>query len=62
MLVEAIKQQAERFLHISSNFYHLVWIELSERFASIALYKDSADVALEIFEVAITEAESEGLD
>ena len=50
VLVEAIKQQAERFLHISSNFYHLVWIELSERFASIALYKDSADVALEIFE------------
>lgn len=45
-VVAAIKDQAERFLHISSDFYHRSWIELSERLASIAPFKGPARVFL----------------
>ena len=30
-VVEAIKKQAERFLHISSDFYHPIWVEFAEK-------------------------------
>jgi len=46
IVVEAIKQQAERFLHISSDFFHPVWIEYSERLAAIAPFKESAKIFL----------------
>ena len=62
MVIETIKQQVELFPHLSSDLYHPVWIELSERVATIAPYKDSAIEAIEIIEVAITEAEREGID
>jgi 4-aminobutyrate aminotransferase-like enzyme len=35
-VVKAIQDQATRFTHISSDFYHPVWIEFSERVAATA--------------------------
>ena len=43
-VVKAIKRQADRFLHISSDFYHPAWVELSERLASIAPFSEPARV------------------
>ncbi len=45
-VVEAVQQQAERFLHISSDFYHPKWIELSERLTEIAPFDEPAKVFL----------------
>ena len=45
-VVEAIKQQSERFLHISSDFYNPVWTEFSERLASTAPFEEPAKVFL----------------
>ncbi|MGD2252842.1 MAG: acetyl ornithine aminotransferase family protein [Anaerolineales bacterium] len=45
-VVEAVKRQADRFLHISSDYYHPIWIECSERLASIAPFKEPARVFL----------------
>ena len=45
-VVEAIQKQAERYLHISSDFYHPVWIEFSEKLASTAPFKEPAKVFL----------------
>lgn len=45
-VVEAIKKQAERYLHISSDFYHPIWIEFSERLASTAPFKEPAKIFL----------------
>ncbi|MGE5251215.1 MAG: acetyl ornithine aminotransferase family protein [Bacteroidota bacterium] len=39
-VVKAIQQQAEKFIHISSDFYHEKWIELGERLAEIAPFDD----------------------
>jgi 4-aminobutyrate aminotransferase len=41
-VVKAIQEQAEKFLHISSDFYHEVWINLAEKLASIAPFKEEA--------------------
>ncbi len=41
-VVEAIKTQLEKFLHISSDFYHPKWVELGERLDSIAPFKEKA--------------------
>ncbi len=41
-VVKAIQEQAEKFLHISSDFYHEVWIDLAEKLASIAPFKEEA--------------------
>ena len=41
-VVQAIKDQAERFLHISSDFYHKNWVELGERLDHIAPFKEDA--------------------
>jgi 4-aminobutyrate aminotransferase len=45
-VVEAIKQQTDRFLHISPDFHHPIWIELSERLASIKPFEGPAKVFL----------------
>jgi 4-aminobutyrate aminotransferase len=45
-VVKAIKRQADRFLHISCDFYHPIWVELSEKLASIAPYSEPAMVFL----------------
>lgn len=45
-VVEAITRQAGRFLHISSDFYHPLWVEFSERLAAIAPFKEKAKVFL----------------
>lgn len=45
-IVEAIHQQAQKFIHISSDYYHPVWIELAERLAAIAPFSEPAKVFL----------------
>jgi 4-aminobutyrate aminotransferase len=42
MLVKAIQEQAEKFIHISSDFYHTKWIELAEKINEIAPFMDNA--------------------
>jgi 4-aminobutyrate aminotransferase len=39
-VVKAIQDQAEKFIHISSDFYHEKWIELAEKLAEIAPFDD----------------------
>jgi len=41
-VVKAIQEQAEQFLHISSDFYHAKWIELAERLDEIAPFNEAA--------------------
>ncbi len=41
-VVKAIQEQAEKFIHISSDFYHPKWIELSEYLNRIAPFKEDA--------------------
>jgi 4-aminobutyrate aminotransferase len=45
-VVEAIKQQSEKFIHISSDFFHPVWIEFSERLASTAPFEEPVKIFL----------------
>jgi 4-aminobutyrate aminotransferase len=45
-VVEAIKGQADKFIHISSDYYHPIWIEFAERLAQIAPFKESAKIFL----------------
>lgn len=45
-VVAAIQEQAERFIHISSDYYHPLWIELSERLAKIAPFSEPAKIFL----------------
>ncbi|GIV80036.1 MAG: acetylornithine aminotransferase [Litorilinea sp.] len=45
-VVQAIQEQAEQFIHISSDFYHQRWIELSERLSQIAPFAEPARVFL----------------
>lgn len=42
MVVKAIQEQAEKFIHISSDFYHPKWIELSEYLNRIAPFTEDA--------------------
>ena len=35
-VVNAIQQQAEKFIHISSDYYHTKWVELAEKMDEIA--------------------------
>ncbi|HVN15376.1 MAG TPA: acetyl ornithine aminotransferase family protein [Anaerolineales bacterium] len=39
-VVQAIKDQADQFIHISSDFYHEKWIQLGEKLAEIAPFDD----------------------
>lgn len=41
-VVKAIQEQAEKFIHISSDFYHAKWIELGEKINEIAPFMDNA--------------------
>jgi 4-aminobutyrate aminotransferase len=41
-VVEAIKKQLDKFIHISSDFYHPKWVELGERLDSIAPFDEKA--------------------
>jgi 4-aminobutyrate aminotransferase len=41
-VVKAIQDQAEKFIHISSDFYHQKWIELAEKINQIAPFKEDA--------------------
>lgn len=45
-VVEAVKRQAEKFLHISSDYYHPIWVELAERVTGLAPFKEPAKVFL----------------
>lgn len=41
-VVKAIKEQAEKFIHISSDFYHAKWVELGEKLNELAPFKEPA--------------------
>jgi 4-aminobutyrate aminotransferase len=41
-VVKAIQDQAEKFIHISSDFYHESWVKLGEKLADIAPFKEQA--------------------
>lgn len=41
-VVRAIQQQAEKFIHISSDFYHEKWVQLGEKLDEIAPFKEDA--------------------
>ncbi len=41
-VVKAVQEQAEKFLHISSDFYHEKWIRLAEKLSEIAPFKEQA--------------------
>lgn len=41
-VVQAIQQQAEKFIHISSDFYHESWVRLGETLDRIAPFKEQA--------------------
>lgn len=41
-VVKAIQNQAEQFIHISSDFYHESWVQLGERLNDIAPFSDPA--------------------
>lgn len=39
-VVEAIQKQAEKFIHISSDFYHPIWVELAEKMDEISPFAE----------------------
>ena len=41
-VVKAIKDQAEQFIHISSDFYHRSWVDLAEKLDEIAPFDEKA--------------------
>ncbi len=41
-VIKAIKDQADEFIHISSDFYHVKWIELAEKLNEIAPFDEAA--------------------
>jgi len=41
-VVKAIQEQAEKFIHISSDFYHEHWVALGEKLDEIAPFKEQA--------------------
>jgi 4-aminobutyrate aminotransferase len=41
-VVKAIQDQAEKFLHISADFYHEKWVQLGEKLDLIAPFKEDA--------------------
>jgi len=41
-VVKAIQEQVEKFIHISSDFYHDQWITLAEKFSEIAPFDEPA--------------------
>ena len=45
-VVESVKSQVDKFIHISSDFYHPVWVDFSEKIASTAPFAEPAKVFL----------------
>lgn len=45
-VVQAIQEQAEKFIHISSDFYHEKWVALSEKLNEIAPFEEDAAIFL----------------
>ncbi|HJS19952.1 MAG TPA: acetyl ornithine aminotransferase family protein [Anaerolineales bacterium] len=45
-VVKAVQDAAEKFLHISSDFYHEGWVRLSEKLDEIAPFKENAKIFL----------------
>ena len=41
-VVKAIQDQAEKFIHISSDFYHEKWVQLGEKLNQIAPFAEPA--------------------
>ena len=41
-VVKAVQEQAEKFIHISSDYYHPLWVELGEALNRIAPFKEDA--------------------
>jgi 4-aminobutyrate aminotransferase len=41
-VVKAIQEQAEKFIHISSDFYHPTWVALGEKLDEIAPFEEAA--------------------
>jgi 4-aminobutyrate aminotransferase len=41
-VVKAVQDQAEKFLHISSDYYHEAWVRLGEKLAAIAPFSEPA--------------------
>jgi len=41
-VVQAIQKQAEQFIHISSDFYHEIWVQLGEKLNDIAPFEGPA--------------------
>jgi 4-aminobutyrate aminotransferase len=41
-VVQAIQDQAEKFIHISADFYHPKWVELGEKMNEIAPFREDA--------------------
>jgi 4-aminobutyrate aminotransferase len=41
-VVAAIKDQVDKFIHISSDFYHAKWVELGEKLSEIAPFEEPA--------------------
>ncbi len=41
-VVKAIQEQAEKFLHISSDYYHPLWVETAEKLSDIAPFSEPA--------------------
>jgi 4-aminobutyrate aminotransferase len=41
-VVQAIKDQADRFIHISSDFYHEIWIRVAEKLDELAPFEETA--------------------
>jgi len=41
-VVRSIQDQAEKFIHISSDFYHSIWVELGEKLNEIAPFLENA--------------------
>lgn len=44
-VVEAIKQQVDKFIHISSDFYHPIWVKLAKSLDSIAPFENEKAVS-----------------
>lgn len=42
VVVKAIQEQAEKFIHISSDFYHDKWVQLAEKIDEIAPFQEDA--------------------
>lgn len=42
VVVKAIQEQVEKFIHISSDYYHEKWVELAERLVQIAPFSEEA--------------------